>query len=117
MSRTASGTSIALKLGASLFIATCLVSMGVATVCSKNTNEICESFNALAMLVKFVPLLVTRFVVLMMKLSLTLLVCLFTGNPLDSASKFTIGVLTDVSGGLGVAIMNFLCQAGVAIMG
>lgn len=112
-----SGTSIALRLAASLFVVTCLVSAGMSTVCSKNTGTVCEIFNDAVTLLGFVPLLVTRFVTLGLKLILILLVSLLTGNPLDNVYKFATGILTDVSGGLASAILNFVYQLGVAIIG
>lgn len=85
-------------LGVSWFVAT--------TPC---TNEVRQFF-------EYVPLIVTRCCVIVLKICLTLLVSLFTGDPINKFIQFISSVQSDLFGGLGAALVNFVIQLGRALL-
>jgi hypothetical protein len=73
-------------------------------------DDIYQLFLTIGTLVRFLPLILTRTFTLVVKLVLTVLVGLFTGNPIKAAVDFIVGILTDLFGGLASAAVDFLAQ-------
>lgn len=58
--------------------------------------------------VRFVPLVVVRLVVIVLKIIMTLLIGFITGDPIDSFFKFVAHARDDLVGGLGAALLTFI---------
>lgn len=79
--------------------------VGSGTNCD---DAIYQLFVSIGELIKFLPMIVTRLFTIVVKLVLAFIVGLFTGDPIGAMIKFIVGVLTDLFGGLGSAVVDFL---------
>jgi hypothetical protein len=61
-----------------------------------------------AQLIRFLPLILTRTFLIVTKLLMTVLIGIFTGNPIKAAVDFIVGLLENVFGGLAKAVIDFL---------
>jgi hypothetical protein len=73
-------------------------------------DSIYQLFVSIGDLVKFLPMIFTTLFTIVVKLVLTFIIGLFTGDPIGAVIKFIVGVLTDLFGGLGTAVVNFLVR-------
>jgi len=71
-------------------------------------TAIIDLFVSIAQLVRFLPLILTRLFTIVVKLVMTVIIGLFTGNPIEAAVNFIVGLLEDLFGGLAKAAVNFL---------
>lgn len=73
-------------------------------------DAIYQLFLAFANLLRFVPMLLTKTLGLIIKLVLVTLIGLFSGDPVGALVKFIVGVLTDLFNGLGKAVVDLLVK-------
>jgi hypothetical protein len=81
--------------------------VGSGTNCD---DSIYQLFVSIGDLVRFLPMIMTRLFMVVVKLVLTFLVGLFTGDPVGAFIRFVVGILTDLFGGLGSAVVDFLAK-------
>lgn len=72
------------------------------------STAIYDIFFALAEVIRFLPLIFTRLFFIVVKLILTFVVGLFHGNPVQALIKFIVGLLIDLFGGLGKAVVDLI---------
>lgn len=90
-----------------------LINCTLCAFTSTGTNcsdDIYQIFLALADLVRFLPLLFTRTFFIVTKLVLTFVLGFFQGDPVGAVIQVVVGILRDVLGGLGAAVVNFLVR-------
>jgi hypothetical protein len=73
-------------------------------------DAIYQLFVSIGELVKFLPMIVNRLLLVFIKLALALVVGFFSGDPVSALIKFVVGILTDFLGGLGSAAVDFLAK-------
>lgn len=71
-------------------------------------TPIYEIFLSLGYLIRALPILFTVLGLTVFKIVTTFLVGFITGNPIKAVIDLIVGILTDVMGGLGQAVINFL---------
>ena len=71
-------------------------------------TPIYQIFLALGYLIRALPVLFTVLGLTVFKIVTTFLVGFITGNPIKAVIDLIVGILTDVMGGLGQAVINFL---------
>ena len=90
-----------------------LINCVLCAFTSTGTNcgdDIFQIFSALAELIRFLPLIFTRTFFILLKLILAFLTGFFTGDPVGAVIQVVVGILRDILGGLGSAVVNFLVR-------
>ena len=73
-------------------------------------DSIYQLLTSLGDLIRFLPMILNTLFSIVVKLVLVALIGLFTGDPIGAVIRFIVGVLTDLFGGLGTALINFLAK-------
>lgn len=90
-----------------------LVNCVLCAFTSTGTNcddDIYQIFRALAELVRFLPLIFNKTFFVVLRLALAFFKGFFTGDPIGAVIEVVVGLLQDVLGGLGAAVVEFLVR-------